>query len=151
MKTATLFRSCRHFHELLLAGSLAAVAMPSGAHEYYTPNFTVVHPWAEATQPDATQAPVFFVLESIAKEDRLLRAFTPLAETVEFRAGDDAGQLPLAEFLIPVAEKVEYLPGKAHLLLKGLKAPLQWYRSYQMTLVFEKAGLVNVMISIGAH
>ena len=41
--------------------------------------------------------------------------------------------------------------GENHLLLKGLKAPLEWGRSYTMGLKFERAGVINVMVSVGAH
>ena len=41
--------------------------------------------------------------------------------------------------------------GEYHLLLKGLKAPLEWGRNYSMGLRFERAGVINVMVSVGAH
>ena len=133
---------------LLLAGHLAAAT----AHEYYAGNFTVMHPWAEATEPKATEAPVYFVLESIIKPDRLLRAYTTHAAQVEIRPGN-GGKTATALASVPIAaqDKLEFLPGKTHLLLKGLKAPLEWNRSYPLTLVFEKAGPVTVMVSVGAH
>jgi hypothetical protein len=37
------------------------------------------------------------------------------------------------------------------LLLRGLVTPLQWGRNYDLRVVFEKAGAVDVQISIGAH
>jgi hypothetical protein len=36
-------------------------------------------------------------------------------------------------------------------MLRGLVTPLQWGRSYEMWVVFEKAGPIDVQISIGAH
>jgi hypothetical protein len=35
--------------------------------------------------------------------------------------------------------------------LRDLRSPLQWGRSYAMTLVFERAGEVQVMVSVGSH
>ena len=49
------------------------------------------------------------------------------------------------------AERLLFEPGHPHLLLRGLVTPLQWGRSDGMRVVFEKAGAVDVQISIGAH
>ena len=45
------------------------------------------------------------------------------------------------------------LPNAAgvHLVMLDLKSPLQWGRSYPLTLVFEKAGAIDTMLSVGAH
>ena len=123
----------------------------ASAHEYYTENFTFVHPWSDASAPDATEAPVYFVLENIVRADKLLRAYTNLAEAVELRVSGATSDTTLESFDIPERERLEFLPGKAHVQLKGLRAPMQWGRSYAMTFVFEQAGHVTVMVSIGAH
>jgi copper(I)-binding protein len=116
------------FRSLLGAAGLVLAAMPLLAHEYQADGFTLIHPWADATGPGATDAPVHYTLEEVTREDRLLRASTPYAEQVEIR-GPDAPQL----------------------VMHGLKAPLEWGRSYLMTLEFERAGPIVVMISVGAH
>lgn len=121
------------------------------AHEYFTGNFTFVHPWADATAADATEATVYFVLENIVRDDKLLRAYTNLADEVELRKNNDSTVPSLNSIDIPAQDKMEFLPGRFHVRLKGLRAPLQWGRSYVMTFVFEHAGQITVMVSIGAH
>jgi periplasmic copper chaperone A len=132
---------------LLLAISIA----PAPAHEYHTPGFTFVHPWAEATSPGQLDAPVYFVLDNVTRGDNLLRAATPAAETVELRIGNDLQAAAADQLPVPLGDSVAFASGKAHLLLRGLKAPLQWGRSYLMMVEFEKAGKVLVMVSVGAH
>ena len=39
-------------------------------------------------------------------------------------------------------------PGKMHLMLIGLKAPLKVGESFPVTLTFEKAGAINVTVSV---
>lgn len=124
---------------------------PAAAHEYFTPGFTFVHPWAEATAPGQNDAPIYFKLDNVTRADTLLRAFTQVSDSVELRPSSDpqaaaAGQLP-----VPMADSVAFASGQAHLMLRGLKAPLQWGRSYLMMVEFEKAGKVLVMVSVGAH
>jgi copper(I)-binding protein len=144
--------------QLIAAITVTLLAQAVLAHEYYVAGFTLIHPWAEPTPPDATTAAVYFHVEQIAVNDRLVSAQTPYAGSVEFRAAarhgnpaDDDGQAPLAALALVAGQEMAFVPGQAHLLLRDLKAPLQWGRSYAMTLVFERAGEVQVMVSVGAH
>ena len=137
---------------LSTSAALLLSAGPLQAHEYYLPGFTLIHPWANPTPPDAAEAAVYFTLDSVSVEDRLLRGSTAYAEQVELRAGDDREAPAAASITVLAGDQPAFMPGgRPHLLLRGLKTPLQWGRSYAMTLVFEKAGPVAVMVSIGAH
>lgn len=131
--------------------SLAAI-LPAFAHEVYTSNFTIIHPWADPSEPGQTEAPVYFSIQGIRAADRLIKAYSPqIAESVEMRKGSDRKAPPLLEIGVPLVEKIEYFADQNHLLLKGLKVPLVYTKSYPMTLVFEKAGLVNITLSVGPH
>ncbi len=142
----------RPLRSLILAlAALAALAGPAQAHEYYVDGFTFIHPWAEATAPGATDAPVYFKLDNVRRDDRLLSATTRLAERVELRGGADPKAPALTAIEIAPAERLLFEPGHPHLLLRGLVTPLQWGRNYDLRVVFEKAGAVDVQISIGAH
>lgn len=118
------------------------------AHEYPTRGFKLIHPWAEPTEPGAVEAAVYFSVEEVNSDDRLIGAVTPYAEKVELRGGD--GQ-PLDAVPVGPGEALEFTPGRPHMVLRGLKQPLQYGRSYMMTMRFEKAGPILVMVSVGAH
>lgn len=118
----------KHAIRKVLFTTACLLALPLAAHEYQADGFTLIHPWADATEPGATEAAVHYKLEDVTKTDKLVRATTPYAESVEVR-GEQAPQL----------------------VLRGLKGPLQWGRSYLMTMEFERAGPIVVMISVGAH
>jgi len=133
----------------LILVSLAAV--PAQSHEYHADGFTVVHPWGEASEPHARDAPIYLTLESITKDDRLLSANTPLADRVELRGGSDASAPALSSIEVIAGTDMAFKASEYHLMLKGLKAPLEWGRSYTMGLKFERAGVINVMVSVGAH
>lgn len=137
---------------LLFTITVIVSAPMASAHEYYALGFKLIHPWAEASLPDATEAAVYFKLENVMAADRLLRASTPYAESVELRAAT-AGNASWAVATLEVlpADAVDFAQGGQHLLMRGLKAPLEWGRSYLMTMVFEKAGPILVMVSVGAH
>lgn len=147
LKTLALSNLCLG----LLVASLATLPGVAQSHEYYAEGFTFVHPWAEATAPGVVDAAVYFKLDNVRSTDRLLSATTGMAERVELRGGDDRMAPAVPALNITVADTLLFEPGHPHLLLRGLVSPLQWGRSYDMRLIFEKAGPVNVQISIGAH
>jgi copper(I)-binding protein len=142
---------------LLTLLTLLALSLKAGsalAHEYYAGSFTVIHPWALPTEPDATTAAVYVSFEEIAAGDKLVGADTTLAEAVELRgpaATTGGPEIVLKAIDLPAASAVALRPEGMHLQLLRLKTPLQWQRSYPMTLHFEKSGPVDVMVSIGAH
>jgi copper(I)-binding protein len=128
----------------LALGGLHSAAL---AHEYYGKGFTLIHPWAEPSAPHATAASVFMHFEGVAQGDRLLRARSDIAASVELQG---RGGKPAPKGIEIRPETVLTAEGP-HLVLTGLTAPLQLGRSYPLTLVFEKSGTMNVMVSIGAH
>ena len=128
----------------------AMLCSPAIGHEYYAKSFKVIHPWAEPTPAGANSAEVYMKIEQISEGDRLLSAQTSLAERVELHAGP-VGTAPLAAIALPPGPDIDLDEGRGYLHLVNLRTPLQWGRSYPMTLVFEKAGPVDVMISVGAH
>lgn len=141
---------------LLLRGlaltSLALLgAVDSKAHEYTARHFTLIHPWAYASAPGATTARVYFTIESVDEDDRLLGATTDIADACELRASLDDAAAPLDTLPVPVGDLVDFSLGHPHVLIKGLHIPFLWDRSYPLTLKFEKAGNMTVQVSVGAH
>jgi periplasmic copper chaperone A len=140
--------------KLLLSGVVACGSALVGichGHEYYAKNFKVIHPWGEPTRPADTEAKIFLSFEDMQSDDVLLRATSPAANSVEFRAIVAGKEKLMSELKVEKGDKLEWFPGKTHLVLKGLKAPLDLARSYPMTLYFKHSGPISVMISVGAH
>ena len=158
--TRKFFRSTSALSHLkaISTASLAVIAvwaLPLQAHEYYTDSFKVIHPWALPTAVGATSAPVYVRFEEISRGDTLVSADTELAEKVELHDAQKESGKPAAVALtaidLPAGTVVDLQPDGRYLLLVGLKQPLQWQRSYPMTLRFSKSGPVQVMVSIGSH
>lgn len=140
-------RRCLHIAALwLLLGFLPASAW---AHEYYADGFIIVHPWAQPTPQGSVDVPVYFHLAELTRGDRLIRGFSPLAERVEFRAGDDVNAPALEALDFSPEGGGDFGPGKPHLMLRGLKVPFEEGRSYMLMLEFERAGQIVMVISVG--
>ena len=90
-----------------------------------------------------------------ATADRLLSASSPAAEAVQvhemkmegnvMRMREIAGGLE-----IPPGATVTLAPGGLHIMMMGLKAPFKQGDKVPVTLVFEKAGKIDVELAVVA-
>jgi copper(I)-binding protein len=145
MKTTTL-------RTLARALALCLLAAAAQAHEYYTGTFTIVHPWTDPTAAGAVSAPVYLKVEQITADDRLVEARSPFAGKIELRSGStDPKAASVKAVALKTGVDLDLNATGVHLVMLELKSPLQWGRSYPLTLVFEKAGAVDTMLSVGAH
>lgn len=151
LKTVVLRSAC------LITSTVAMLAVPfvlmlpavANAHEYYADGFMIIHPWARPTAPGVTDTPVYFHLQEVSKGDRLIRGFSPLAEQVELRAGEDLHAPALSGIAFQPGDTAAFGEGRPHVLLRGLKKPFEEGRSYLLMLEFEKAGQIVTTVSIG--
>ncbi len=151
-KTNSQHRATRAFAAALLL-SLASVA--AFAHEYEKGAIFVDHPWARITYSTVTPGAVYFEIENRGEtEDRLLSARTEIAEAVEIHKSvhDEDGVVSMKMLkegmTIPVGEKISFEEGAYHVMLIGLKKPLLEDDKFPLTLTFEKAGEIEVMIHV---
>ena len=115
------------------------------AHEFFTVNLTVLHPWTRATAEGATSAIVSMKFEDVLNTDHLIGAVTPVAEGAEL-GGEGAG--PEFDFPIHAGQPAELTETGVYLRLVGLKFPLLMAREYPLTLVFAKAGPVKAALLV---
>ena len=81
--------------------------------------------------------------------DRLLAVESSLARKTELHTMDVTnGVMKMRQIddgiAIPSGKTIQLAPGGFHVMLIGLKAPLNANENYQVTLTFEKAGKVNL-------
>ncbi|XSC45695.1 copper chaperone PCu(A)C [Bradyrhizobium sp. RDT10] len=84
--------------------------------------------------------------------DSLLSATTPVAEKVQFHStSEERGVSHMREMhaieFAPGA-RVTFSPGGMHIMVVGLKQPLKEGQTFPLSLTFEKAGKVDVTVSI---
>jgi periplasmic copper chaperone A len=125
-----------------------AIAMGVGAHEYYAEFFKIIHPWALPTAAGASVAEIYLRFEEISEDDRLLSATSSFAGSVKFvdASGDEMPTIALRR-----ETTLELQPRGMHIEMCDLTVPFQYGRSYPLTLVFDKGGIIQTEISIGAH
>lgn len=84
--------------------------------------------------------------------ERLLGASTSLADKVQFhKATEENGIARMRELRvieIPPGDKLILKPGDIHVMMVGLKEPLIEGQTFPLTLEFERAGKISVVVSI---
>ena len=136
---------------LLLAGIGAA-----SAHSYKLGTLEIGHPWARATPPTAPTGGGYLSVKNTGTEpDRLISISSPAAQTVQVHQMKMEGNVMRMRELdgpleIKPGETVTLAPGGMHLMMMGLKEPLKQGEKVPLTLVFEKAGKIDVELVVVA-
>lgn len=131
------------------------VAGPAHAHGYKRKTLEIVHPWtSEKPEAIATEAAVGMTIRNAGRQaERLIAARSSVAERVEIRR-PEAGHVQASAkrsppgIAIPSRGDVHLKPSAAHLRLIGLKKPLVAYDTLPVTLVFERAGTIEIDVLV---
>ena len=139
----------------LIATLLLGVSVSSQAHAQasHPKSIIVEQPWARATPKGAkTGAAYLKLINNGSSEDRLLGAATPVADKAQFHsASEENGVSRMREMdaiKIAPGTMVTFKPGGMHIMMVGLKQPLKEGQTFPMTLAFEKAGKIDLMVPI---
>ncbi|MEH2530401.1 copper(I)-binding protein [Bradyrhizobium sp. AZCC 1588] len=138
---------------IFVAASLL-IATSAGAHEYKAGALDIGHPWSRPTPKDSNIAGGYLTITNKGKTaDRLIGGTSPAASQIEVHEVVDVDGMaktrPLANGLeIKPGKTVELKPGAYRILLMGLKEPFLIGQKVKGTLVFEKAGPVDIIYNV---
>ena len=122
----------------------------ASAGEYKAGSLDISNPWSRATPKGASVAAGYMrIKNSGSTPDRLVSGSSDVASKLELHEmkmeHEVARMRPVKDGLeIKPGETVELKPGSFHAMFVGLKKPLSAGDHFKATLVFEKAGSVNV-------
>ena len=145
----------------LLRAALAAailVATPAFAHNgvIHLGDINISLPFTRATLPNAPVAGGFLTIENTGTEpDRLISATSDIANDTQIHEmameGDVMKMRQLVDGLeIPAGETVVLAPGGFHIMFMGLNQTLVEGDTVAVTLTFEKAGTVELLLPVAA-
>lgn len=143
-------------HRGHLTSILLLLLLSAGhAHAQTSGQSTIIveRPWARATPAGARTGAVYVTLiNNGSSSDSLLSAATPVADQVQFHsASEENGVSRMREMRsveVTPGAQVAFSPGGLHIMVVGLKQPLKEGQSFALTLNFEKAGKIEVMVPI---
>jgi periplasmic copper chaperone A len=139
-----------------LAGVLGIALAGVQAADYQAGSLVIADPWLRATPKGASVAGGYMKISNNgAAADRLIGGSTDIAASFELHemsmADGVAKMRPVQGGLeIKPGETVEFKPGSFHVMLMGLKKPLAAGEHIKATLVFEKAGKVDIDYDVRA-
>lgn len=126
--------------------------VPAGAtsQSYTLGAIEIGQPWARTAAPGGLEAAGFFtVANKGAAADRLIAASSTAAERIEIHAIKVVGaELRMGEraggLLLSPGTTLTLKPRGYHLMLTGLRAPLEQGARLRIMLTFEKAGSIDI-------
>jgi len=131
---------------LLAASILSACSTASGV-------LAINNAWARSTQMGQNGA-IYFVIENGTNEDdTLLSAYTDIASSTEIHMSmmDDQGVMSMQmqeAVQIPAEENIAFKTGGLHIMLISLNRDLKVGGTFTLTLQFEKAGEIPVLVEV---
>lgn len=142
-------------HDKMDHDKMSAMAAPAAdGGTYSVGDLKVASPWTRATPNGAKIAGGYLTITNNGKQpDRLVSVTTAVADHAEIHEMSMTGGVmkmrPLDNGLtIKPGETVALKPGGLHMMFVGLKKPLKQGDTMKATLVFEKAGKLDVTFSI---
>ena len=124
------------------------------AHDFQVGSIKVDHPTARATAAGQTNGAAFMEIMNKGKSvDKLISANSLIAETVEIHSmsmeGDVMKMRAVENLELPAGSNVKLQHGQGyHIMLLGLKKPLSAGDKFPMTLQFEKAGKLKLVVHV---
>lgn len=141
--------------QFFIAAALSMFSAIAFAHEYESGDIKVDHPWARPSRVATIPAAVYFdILNNGNEQDRLVAATTGRAAHVELHVTEMnengvAKMRHLKEGIIaPANARTSMETGTYHVMLIDLDGGLVEGENFPMTLTFEKAGEVEVIINV---
>jgi copper(I)-binding protein len=138
-----------------LALAIGVLSNTAHGHDARLGALHITHPATPATLPGQSIGVVYLSIENEgATEDRLLSVESPAASEVAIHAmsmvGTTMQMRELPNLLLPAATIVSLERGSMyHLMLTGLKQPLQNGDKIPLTLRFEHAGKIELSVHVG--
>jgi copper(I)-binding protein len=126
------------------------------AHDYKIGQLSIAHPWTRATPKGARVAGGYLTITNMGNTaDKLIGGTFELAGRLEIhQMRMDGGVMTMRPLdggleLKPNAQ-VELKPGSLHFMFVDLKRPLEQGQRIKATLIFEKAGTIEVEFVVEA-
>lgn len=132
----------------------ALVAGQAAAHEFRNDSLLIDHPWSRKVTVNAPTAVGYMTIKNTGKSaDRLIAAETPYARSVEIHEVTVTDNVMRMR---PVANGIAIRPGATislsskgfHLMILGPGEEFAHDGRIPLTLVFEKAGRIDVEIAV---
>jgi copper(I)-binding protein len=134
--------------------ALGLAALFADAHQFKLGAITIGHPYARATGAGQPTGGGYMSFANAGPADKLVAISADVSTSVELHSmtmeGDVMRMRQVDAIELAAGKTVELKPGGYHVMFVGLKAPLKAGDKFPVTLKFEKAGEVEVIVNVEA-
>ena len=146
-------RVAGHFSAAVLAALAVMLAEIAAAEDYTAGTLQIGNPWARATPSGASIGAGYLTITNKgADTERLIGGSAAPASRLEVHTTvveqGVAKMRTVKAIEIPPGQTIELKPGGMHVMFVGLKQPLKQGQRIKGTLVFEKAGTVEIEFAV---
>ncbi len=138
----------------LYAATLILMPTIAAAHDYRAGSIFITHPWARATPKGAQVGGGYMkITNQGTTPDRLIGGSLSTARQAGIHEMRMEGSVMKMRMLnqgldLKPGATIELVPGSLHMMFEGLQAPLVEGHRVKGTLVFEKAGTVEIEYAV---
>ncbi|MDN7139937.1 copper chaperone PCu(A)C [Pseudomonas sp. JQ170] len=139
--------------KVLALTALMACAVPALAQEYKAGALLIEQPWSRELPAGLLGGAAYFTVHNTGSQaDQLIGASSPRAQQSMIHAQSSSdGLMPMHHapaLTIPAHGEVTFQPGANHVMLTGMEQPLKAGEQFPLTLEFEHAGKVEVLVKV---
>ncbi|MEG1038974.1 MAG: copper chaperone PCu(A)C [Pseudomonas sp.] len=138
---------------VLALGTLLACSTAGFADDYRIGELLISQPWSRELPVELPGGSAYFSVHNQSSQtDRLIAVSSPRAakSTLHTQAASDGmmsmQHMPALD--IPAHSEVTFKPGANHVMLSGMQQPLKAGEQFPLTLQFEKAGSIEVQVTV---
>ena len=142
-------------NKLIVLAALVLPACFANAHDYKAGQLEVAHPWSMELPPNAPTVAAYFVITNKGDTaDRLVSVDSTIAGSAQLHEHVQQGDLmkmqQVPSVAVPAKGDLTFAPMAYHVMLLGIKdrSLLADGKQFPLTLTFEKAGKVEVEVSV---
>lgn len=134
---------------------LSGLGSQAFAHGYTKGSLVIDHPWGRPSPGDTKKGAVYLTIKNKGKsDDTLVSAKTKVSQSAELHntSQDEGGIMKMRKVeggvKISAGETVKFAPGGFHIMLLDMTGKVEPGAKFPLTLVFEKAGEVEVSVQV---
>ena len=135
------------------AAALIALTLASCAQRTNnSPRISLTGAWSRATVTGQSSAAVYLTLTNDGdRDERLLAISTPVGKATLHSTSIQNGVMrmrPIDVLVIPSRSQIQLKPGGMHIMITGVKQPLQAGTGFPLTFAFQQAGRRTTTVNV---
>ena len=139
---------------IILVASLLTINLSTGfAEDSAIAQFSVIEPWARPTTGSINKTAVYLTIKNSGKQDTLQRVSSSITDSGELHTTKNQDGMLMMEkvkqgLLVQENQTLMFSPRGMHIMLTELTQPLKIGQEFVLSLHFQNAGLLDIIIPV---